>query len=167
MTATASRAFILLGAIVAFCVSTPAMAQYYETSASSKTEAAETQDSEIQGVNDAMTESEAALDEAEPVIESMATTEGVANEDLMEIQSTRTATELAARSLPTDHGPTPEEAWDDQRGWGYGTDYLFPLTRGGEEAGLPTWGRIVLSPITVVLDTAMLPFGALAGLLGD
>ncbi len=172
MTATASRAFILLGAIVAFCVSAPAMAQYYEPSATSKTEAAETQDSELQaseihGVDDVMSESEAALVEAESVIESMAITEGVANEDLMEIQSTRTATELAAGSPPIDDGPTPEEAWDDERGWRYGIDYLFPLTRGGEEAGLPTWGRIVLSPITVVLDTAMLPFGALAGLLGD
>ena len=172
MTATASRAFILLGAIVAFCVSVPAMAQYYETSATSKTgtaeiQASEIQASEIQGVDDATTESEAVLDEAEPVIESMAPTEGVANEVLTEAQSTRTATELAAGSLPTDDGLTPEEAWDDEHGWRYGTDYLFPLTRGGGEAGLPTWGRIVLSPITVALDTGMLPFGALAGLFGD
>ena len=111
MTATASRAFILLGAIVAFCVSVPAMAQDYESSATSKTGTAETQGSEIQaseirGVNDATTESEAVLGDAEPVIESMATTEGVANEDLAEVQSTRTATELAASSLPTDDGPT-------------------------------------------------------------
>ncbi len=162
MTATASRAFILLGAIVAFCVSVPAMAQYYETSATSKTGTAE-----IQGVDDATTESEAVLDEAEAVIESMAPTEGIANEDLTEAQSTRTASELAAGSLPTDDGLTPEEAWDDEHGWRYGTDYLFPLTRGGKEAGLPTWGRIVLSPITVALDTGMLPFGALAGLFGD
>ena len=167
MTATASRAFILLGAIVAFCVSVPAMAQYYETSATSKTGTAEIQASEIQGVDDATTESEAVLDEAEPVIESMAPTEGVANEVLTEVQSTRTATELAAGSLPTDDGLTPEEAWDDEHGWRYGTDYLFPLTRGGGEAGLPTWGRIVLSPITVALDTGLLPFGALAGLFGD
>lgn len=172
MTATASRAFILLGAIVAFCVSVPAMAQYYETSATSKTGTAETQDSkiqasEIQGMDDATTESEAVLDEAEPVIESMAPTEGIANEDLTEVQSTRTASELAAGSRPTDDGPTPEEAWDDEHGWRYGTDYLFPLTRGGGEAGLPTWGRIVLSPITVALDTGLLPFGALAGLFGD
>ena len=101
MTATASRAFVLLGAIVAFCVSAPALAQYSETPPTS-----ETQDAEIQGVEDAMTESEAALDEAEPVIESMAPTEGVANEVLTEAQSTRTATELAAGSLPTDDGPT-------------------------------------------------------------
>lgn len=177
MTATASRAFILLGAIVAFCVSVPAMAQYYETSATSKTGTAETQDSkiqaseiqasEIQGMDDATTESEAVLDEAEPVIESMAPTEGIANEDLTEVQSTRTASELAAGSRPTDDGPTPEEAWDDEHGWRYGTDYLFPLTRGGGEAGLPTWGRIVLSPITIALDTGLLPFGALAGLFGD
>ena len=167
MTATASRAFILLGAIVAFCVSVPAMAQYYETSATSKTGTAEIQASEIQGVDVATTESEAVLDEAEPVIESMVPTEGIANEDLTEVQSTRTASELAAGSRPTDDGPTPEEAWDDEHGWRYGTDYLFPLTRGGGEAGLPTWGRIVLSPITVALDTGLLPFGALAGLFGD
>ena len=162
MTATASRAFILIGTIVAFCVSAPAMAQYSETQATS-----ETRDSEIQGVEDAMTESEAALDEAEPVIESMATTEGVADEALSGVHSTRSATELGAGSLPTDEGSTPEEAWNDQREWRYGTDYLFPLTRGGDEAGLPQWGRIVLSPITVALDLGMLPFGALAGLFGD
>jgi len=162
MTATASRAFVLLGAIVAFCVSAPALAQYSETPPTS-----ETQDAEIQGVEDAMTESVAALDEAEPVIESTATTEGVANEALSELRSSRSATELAAGSLPSDEGPTPEEAWDTGHGWRYGTDYLFPLTRGADEAGLPPWGRIVLSPITVALDLGMLPIGALAGLFGD
>jgi hypothetical protein len=51
--------------------------------------------------------------------------------------------------------------------WRYSTYYLYPLTRHMEESDIPKGWRIPLYPITAVLDTAQLPFGALAGLFGD
>ena len=143
MTPTATRSLMLLCVIAAFCVAAPAVAEDHEAPANPVIEAAES------------------------IVESMETTEDVANEGLVEAEPTGMATELQVGSPASYDGMTPEAAWADSRGWRYGTDYLFPLTRGGDEAGLPTWGRIVLSPITVALDTGMLPFGAVAGLFGD
>jgi hypothetical protein len=59
------------------------------------------------------------------------------------------------------------EHWQDQRPWRYGTQYLFPLTRGMDDAGIHGWVRFPVGALTVVLDTAHLPFGAVAGLFGS
>jgi hypothetical protein len=105
--------------------------------------------------------------EAEAVVDSMKTSDDVAAEGLSHGSSTSVATSLGVAPEPTDEGPTPQEAWSDSRHWRYGTDYLFPLTRGGDETGMPTWGRILASPVTVAIDAALLPFGLIAGLFGD
>jgi hypothetical protein len=59
------------------------------------------------------------------------------------------------------------EDWSDRTPWGYGTDYLFPLTRGMEAAGVPRWARYPLYPLTVPLDLIQLGVGAIGGLWGD
>jgi hypothetical protein len=86
--------------------------------------------------------------------------------------------------VPSDAPPVPEDAalaaesdsftgwlarqdWRERRPWRYGTQNLFPLTRGMEDAGVPPWGRWPLYVVSVPLDVAHLPLGALAGLYGD
>jgi hypothetical protein len=86
--------------------------------------------------------------------------------------------------VPSDAPPVPEdpalaaeselftgvlarEDWRDRRPWRYGTQHLFPLTRGMEDAGIPPWGRWPLYLFSVPLDAAHAPLGALAGLYGD
>lgn len=59
------------------------------------------------------------------------------------------------------------ENWQDRRRWHYGTQYLFPLTRGMEDAGITGWVRYPVGVCTVVFDTLYLPFGAVAGLFGS
>lgn len=59
------------------------------------------------------------------------------------------------------------EDWSDRTPWGYGTDYLLPLTRGMEDAGVPLWGRVPLYLVTVPYDLAQLVPGAIGGLWGD
>ena len=88
------------------------------------------------------------------------------------------------RPVPSDTPPVPEDAalatepevftgvlarqdWHERRPWRYGTQNLFQLTRGMEDAGVPPWGRWPLYVISVPLDVAHLPLGALAGLYGD
>ena len=70
----------------------------------------------------------------------------------------------AAESGPseTDHS---RDLPDD--GWRYGTYYLYPLTRHIGESEVSKPWRHAMLPFTVVLDTAQLPFGAIAGLFGD
>ena len=51
--------------------------------------------------------------------------------------------------------------------WSYSTYYIYPLTRHIDESGVSGSWRYALYPFTVALDTAQLPFGALAGLFGD
>jgi hypothetical protein len=86
--------------------------------------------------------------------------------------------------VPSDAPPVPDDAalttatdpftgwlarqdWRERRPWRYGTQNLFPLTRGMEDAGVPPWGRWPLYVVSVPLDVAHLPLGALAGLYGD
>jgi hypothetical protein len=64
-------------------------------------------------------------------------------------------------------GVLAREDWSDRRAWRYGTQHLFPLTRGMEDAGIPPWGRWPLYVFTVPFDVAHAPLGALAGLYGD
>ena len=52
-------------------------------------------------------------------------------------------------------------------GWRYNTYYIYPLTRHLGESGIKGAWRYTLYPFTALLDTAQLPFGALAGLFGD
>jgi hypothetical protein len=59
------------------------------------------------------------------------------------------------------------EHWQDQRPWRYGTQYLFPLTRGMDDAGIHGWVRFPVGALTVLFDAAHLPIGAVAGLFGS
>jgi hypothetical protein len=78
---------------------------------------------------------------------------------------------LSASPVLAEPGPIPPaeasegDPLDD--GWKYDTYYLYPLTRHIDESGVTNNWRYALYPITVVMDTAQLPFGALAGLFGD
>ena len=38
------------------------------------------------------------------------------------------------------------EQWQDQNPWGYGTDYLYPLTRDLTGSDMPLWGKIPIYP---------------------
>ena len=86
--------------------------------------------------------------------------------------------------VPSDAAPVPQDAslalepepfagvlaredWSDRRPWRYGTQHLFPLSRGMEDAGIPPWGRWPLYLVSVPFDVAHAPLGALAGLYGD
>jgi hypothetical protein len=72
-------------------------------------------------------------------------------------------------TAPVDRDPSEEAIadWNGRRGWSYGTDYLFPLSRGMREAGIPRGARIPLYLFTVPLDVVQLPLGAIAGLYGS
>jgi hypothetical protein len=77
--------------------------------------------------------------------------------------------ELGRYALPPAEsaGLTPEQDWQQRRPWRYGTQNLFPLTRGMAEAGIPSVARWPLYLFTVPFDTGHLFFGALGGLYGD
>jgi hypothetical protein len=64
-------------------------------------------------------------------------------------------------------GAAAREDWQSRRPWGYGTQQLYPLTRGMEDAGIPTWLRWPLYPFTGLLDTGNLAFSAIGALYGD
>lgn len=57
--------------------------------------------------------------------------------------------------------------WNDQRPWRYGTQYLYGLTRGMDDAGVPRPAQYVLGVFTAIADTANLPIAAIAGLFGS
>jgi hypothetical protein len=64
-------------------------------------------------------------------------------------------------------GRVAREDWQSRRPWHYGTQQLFPLTRGMAEAGIPAPLRWPLYPFTVAFDTGNAVFGAIAGLYGN
>ena len=70
---------------------------------------------------------------------------------------------------PTDalQGVTAERDWNERRQWRYGTDRLFPLTKGLSETGMPTAARWALYPFTIALDAGNFVFSALGGLYGN
>ena len=58
------------------------------------------------------------------------------------------------------------DAWDDTRGIRYGTDMIFPLTRGMQDVGITGWARWPMTAVSVPLDLVFLPTGLIAGLFG-
>ena len=79
--------------------------------------------------------------------------------------------EVIDESLRTDF-PKPRHnpalvRWREDRDWRYSTDYLFGVTRGLSEQGMPRWCAGAAWIATVPFDIANLPFAALAGLFGD
>jgi hypothetical protein len=79
-----------------------------------------------------------------------------------------TAPAEAAPLPPHTHydGRSAIDAWDDTRGYRYGTEMLFPFTRGMEDAGIRGWARWPMGILTIPLDVALLPTGLIAGLWG-
>ena len=66
------------------------------------------------------------------------------------------------QSTTTSITPAQEE------GWRYWTYYLYPLTRHTSESEIdPEYWVYPLYPFFVLIDTAVLPFAAIAGLFGD
>ncbi len=79
--------------------------------------------------------------------------------------------EVVDESLRTDF-PKPSHnpaliRWRDERAWRYSTDYLFGVTRGLSEQGIPRWCAAAAWIASVPFDVANLPFAAIAGLFGD
>jgi hypothetical protein len=58
------------------------------------------------------------------------------------------------------------EDWQRQNPYGYGTDVIFPLTRGVRDADLELWAKIPVYPVAAIFDVIQLPIGALGGLWG-
>ena len=61
---------------------------------------------------------------------------------------------------PTRPSPQPEES-----SW-YNGEYLFAMTRGVRDSTIHPAGQVPLFLFTIPLDTALLPFAAIAGLFG-
>jgi hypothetical protein len=75
---------------------------------------------------------------------------------------------FAAAPAQAEQGPLPALTSDQTAnpldvGWRYDTYYIYPLTR---HLGMQSNWRFAIYPVTVVMDTAQLPFGAIAGLFG-
>jgi len=64
-------------------------------------------------------------------------------------------------------GTSARQDWQQRRTWGYGSQNLYPLTRGMEDAGIPGWARWPLYPFTALFDTGNLAFSAIGGLYGN
>jgi hypothetical protein len=64
-------------------------------------------------------------------------------------------------------GIAARQDWQSRRTWGYGSQNLYPLTRGMQEAGIPRWARWPLYPFTAAFDTGNVVFSAIGGLYGD
>ncbi len=77
-----------------------------------------------------------------------------------------TAPALAEAGPSYSPGPAASTSLDSDK-WSYSTYYLYPLTRHMDESEITGGWRYALYPLTVVLDTVQLPWGALAGLFGD
>ena len=69
--------------------------------------------------------------------------------------------------VETFDGRLARDDWGDRRPWRYGTQHLFPFTRGMQDAGIPPAARWPLYLFSVPFDVAHAPLGALAGLYGD
>ena len=59
------------------------------------------------------------------------------------------------------------QAWNEERPWSYGTQYLFQLTRGMWKADVLGNWRMAVATLTVPADVGLLPIAALAGLFGS
>ncbi|MBW2267355.1 MAG: hypothetical protein JRH16_02170 [Deltaproteobacteria bacterium] len=84
-----------------------------------------------------------------------------------ELAVTPPATAAPIQPYTPHDGRSAIDAWDEMRDYRYGTDMIFPLTRGMEEAGISGWARWPMTALTVPLDLVMLPTGLIAGLYGS
>lgn len=89
--------------------------------------------------------------------------------DEVEVPQQLTVSEIAVASAEAQPftGAAAREDWQDRRPWGYGTQQLYPLTRGMADAGIPAPARWPLYPLTALLDTGNLAFSAIGALYGD
>ena len=87
----------------------------------------------------------------------------------VEVPQQATVSEIAKASVEVQPftGAAARADWQDRRSWGYGTQQLYPLTRGMQDATIPTWLRWPLYPFTALLDTGNLAFSAIGALYGD
>jgi hypothetical protein len=80
-------------------------------------------------------------------------------------------TPISEIAVPGDFSSKPTQSgmdhWNEQNPWRYGTEYLFPLTRGLERSGLPSFLQPAAMVFTVPFDLGNLPLGAVAGLFGS
>lgn len=69
------------------------------------------------------------------------------------------------RAVPSE-GPALGETGQEP-GWSYNSDYIFAVSRALRDSTLPPAGKVPLFVLTIPLDTVLLPFSLLAGLLGE
>lgn len=69
------------------------------------------------------------------------------------------------RNVPSE-GPALGETGQEP-GWSYNSDYIFAVSRALRDSTLPPAGKVPLFVLTIPLDTVLLPFSLLAGLLGE
>ncbi len=69
------------------------------------------------------------------------------------------------RTVPSE-GPALGETGQEP-GWSYNSDYIFAVSRALRDSALPPAGKVPLFVLTIPLDTVLLPFSLLAGLLGE
>ena len=69
--------------------------------------------------------------------------------------------------LPSAHADEPVVVTrrTEPKGW-YNTDYIFAATRQLKDADMPEAIKVPLVPVTLVVDTASLPFALILGLFG-
>jgi hypothetical protein len=94
----------------------------------------------------------------------------IADQPVAELGAAPAELELAYAPPPADPTADFESAeadWEGRRHWRYGTQHLFGLTRGMEDAGVPRLARPFLYVVTVPFDTVQLPLAAISGLFGD
>lgn len=71
----------------------------------------------------------------------------------------------SVRTVPAE-GPALGETGQEP-GWSYNSDYIFAVSRALRDSTLPPAGKVPLFVLTIPLDTVLLPFSLLAGLLGQ
>lgn len=84
-----------------------------------------------------------------------------------ELRPTAVLADPQLEGEPREPGDVAVEDWQARDSFGFGTDMIFPLTRGLGDAGVPPLARWPLYPFTVPFDLGHLAFGTVAGLWGD
>jgi hypothetical protein len=71
---------------------------------------------------------------------------------------------ITAVAVPPAHADRYDDHYNDRRGNGYNSEYIFAATRSVTAMDVSPALKVPLIPITIVLDLVALPFEAVAGL---
>jgi len=65
--------------------------------------------------------------------------------------------------LAASHVASAHERYSDRSGSGFNDQYVFATTRDVNQMDAPAGLKLTLFPVTIVLDTVLLPFAVIAG----